>query len=268
MSSHVDLDAALRAHGETPTIPARDDLAGLCAWLTEVFDLDPQHPVKGAVHQGRRGPDGHVVVQRVDAPEIAFEPASQINAPTKLIPALSWQLLPTDGPVRAFKGDHCRDISYVLRMLCGTSASMAREQEADAIVSTFTSAATPVYQRTTYGSSAQRYEAAVSLRRDEDRITGHRHGPARYLIDANTGELVIAVSDLQEAARRHEGSSLPRGWLDARMEAMDWERITLASYGLPSRNGRTGPHARIDAYRGHRLAAPADPTTAEGGVNT
>ena len=30
--------------------------------------------------------------------------------------------------------------------------------------------------------------------------------------------------DLAEAARRHTGSSLPRGWLDARMAALGWQR--------------------------------------------
>lgn len=39
-----------------PDVPAHDDLAGLCAWLTCVLQLDSQHPVTGAAHQGQSGP--------------------------------------------------------------------------------------------------------------------------------------------------------------------------------------------------------------------
>src|SRR5579863_4382645 len=66
---------------ELPTVPAYDDTAGLCAWLTAVFNLDSSHPVDGAVREGRRGPDGHVAIHRRNAPPVRFEPASRINAP-------------------------------------------------------------------------------------------------------------------------------------------------------------------------------------------
>jgi hypothetical protein len=61
---------------------------------------------------------------------------------------------------------------------------------------------------------------------------------------------VIAVSDLAEAARRHTGSGLTRGWLEARMDALGWKRITLDGHLESGRDGRKGPHARICAYRG------------------
>ena len=73
----------------------------------------------------------------------------------------------------------------------------------------------------------------------------------RYLVDANTGELVIRVGDLQAAARSHIGSSLPRGWLDARMRALGWERRALDGHAVDGRAGRIGPHARTFVYCGH-----------------
>ena len=85
-----------------------------------------------------------------------------------------------------------------------------RGKEVEAIIGTFLHAAEVVEdEHTTYGTAAQRYEAAIALRRVADDTTG-RLGGARYLIDSNTGELVIGVADLQEAARRHTGSSQPR----------------------------------------------------------
>ena len=251
-----------------PQLPAHDDPAGLCAWLTCVFNLNPAHPITAAVHEGLRGPEGHVVISRAGAvPAIRFEPASRINTPAKLIETLSWRLLPTDGAIHALTSSHCRDISYALRMLCGAYETITAEQEAEGIVGTLMHEAIPVEGFTTYGTSGQRYEAAVALRREVDRVTGRPVGPRRYLIDVNTGEFVIAVSDLQDAARRHVGSSLPHGWLDARMEALEWTRVSLQGYGQAGKAGgarRQGPHARINAYRG-LLSAPTDdqatPTT-------
>jgi hypothetical protein len=62
---------------------------------------------------------------------------------------------------------------------------------------------------------------------------------------------VLRVSDLATAARRQLGS-LPRGWLDARMRGIGWQRVELRGFGLPGRQGRRqGPHARVNVYRGH-----------------
>jgi hypothetical protein len=240
-----------------PAVPERSDHAGLCAWLTAVFSLEPAHPIIGGRREGLHGPEGHVALTRAGAASIRFGPATRINSPAKLIETLSWQMLDTDGAVHALKGEHCRSIAHVVRMLCGVSETITAAEEAEAIVGTFMQSAEPVEGHTTYGTSGQRYEAAVALRRALDG-TGRSIGPARYLIDANTGEMVIAVSDLQDGARRHIGSSIPHGWLDARMETAGWRRVDIDGHELPGRAGRRGAHARVHAYRGLLTAAPED----------
>jgi len=234
-----------------PPTPDLQDVAGQCAWLTAVFALDREHPITSGERQGVFGPEGHVELRRAGARSIRFEPASRINTPLKLIETLAWAVLHTDSAVPAFKGAHCAQIAYVVRMLCGAVEALTDGQEAAAIVATFLSGAVEVeHDVTTYGNSAQRYEAAISLRREIDQASGRPIGQVRYARDANTGELLIAVADLADAARRHAGSSLPHGWLDARMAALRWQRIMLQGYALPGRDGRKGPHARIGAYRG------------------
>jgi hypothetical protein len=237
-----------------PEIPDLGDVLGECRWLTVVFNLDPHHPVKGAELQGRRGSDGHVVMRRVDAPDITFAPAAVVNTALKLVTELSWQKLPSDGQVHPLMNEHCRAISHVLRMLCDDREAMTRAQEADAILATYTATAIPVEGRTTYGTAAQRYDAAVALRREVS-SRGQPIGSGHYLIDADTGELVVQVSDLQDAARRYEGESLARGWLDAMMDEAGFKRVTLDGHAEPGRAGRQGRHVRVFAYRGHRLTA-------------
>jgi len=233
-----------------PDVPAGADVAGLCAWLTRAFSLDRAHPITTGRREGLRGPEGHVVLDRAGAQSIRFEPAKLINAPAKLIETLSWMVTETDGAVPKLTGDHCRQIAYAVRLLCGASELLSAEQEAEGIIGTLMSEAVPIEGLTTYGTTGQRYEAAVALRPETDPTSGRAIGPKRYLIDQNTGELVIGVSDLQEAARRHVGSSLPRGWLDGRMETLGWSRIELDGHELPGRAGRQGRHARVNAYRG------------------
>jgi hypothetical protein len=233
-----------------PDVPAHDDPVALCEWTTCVLRLDPRHPVRGAVHQGLRGPEGHVEIQRVAAPAIRFEPATSINTARRMLPALAWQLQPTDGEPYGFKDEHARRIAHVLRLLCGASTEVTEEQETAGIIGAYLSAGVAVEGHTTYGTSAQRYEAAVALQRPLDDMSGHPIGPARYLVDANTGEIVIRVGDLQAAARAHIGSSLPRGWLDARVQALGWDRRGLDGHALDGRAGRQGPHARTFIYRG------------------
>jgi hypothetical protein len=177
----------------------------------------------------------------------------------KLIETLSWRALHTDASIPAFKAPHCQQIAHVIRMLCGAVETLSDEQEAAGIVATFMSSAVetdvPV---TTYGTAGQRYEAAIALRRETDNTTGRPLGQPRYGYDVNTGEVLVAVSDLADAARHHIGSSLARGWLDARMAALGWHRITLQGYALPGRDGRKGPHARIHVYRGLLAREDAD----------
>jgi hypothetical protein len=234
-----------------PATPALDDPAGLCTWLTAVFALDPKHPITGGERQGHAGPDGHVELRRAGAPSLRFEPAAQINSPNRLHDALAWWMLPSDGAVRPFKAEHCRQIAHVVRMLCGLAGMLSATQEAAGIVATYLGAAHRLEGHTTYGTTGQRYEAAVALQRTLDETSGRPMGPPRYLIDANTGEIAIRVADLAGAARMHVGSSLPRGFLDARMQALGWTRMRLDGHAISGRGGRVGPHARADVYRGH-----------------
>jgi hypothetical protein len=241
-----------------PATPAPDDRGGQCAWLTAAFALDPAHPVTGGAREGLRGAAGHVVINRAGAPPLRFEPATHLNQPQRLIEDLSWQMLPSDGAVPAFKGEHCRAVAHVVRMLTDAAQEVTDAQETAGIIGTFLSAAEPVEGLTVYGTTAQRYEAASGLQRDLDAMSGRPIGAPRYLIDADTGELVIRASDLAEAARRHVGSTLPRGWLDARIVNLGWTRAALDGHAVSGREGRQGPHARCNVYRGHPPAGDAD----------
>lgn len=232
-----------------PELPALDDLAGLQRWLTMVLNLDPGHPIIGGERQGVRGPDGHVVLKRSGAAPLRFEPATRINTPARLIETLAWQTIPSDGPVPPIKAQHCQQIAYVVKMLCGATETMTDEQETAGIVGAYMQAATCVEGYTTYGTPGQRYEAADALSGEVD--SNGRQLERKYLIDADTGELVIRVSDLGDTARRYIGGSIARGWLDARMQGLGWHRITLDGHAIAGREGRSGPHARCNAYRGH-----------------
>ena len=167
-----------------------------------------------------------------------------VNTPARLVEAVSGWGLPSDGAVPPLKGEHCRLIAQVVRMLCGTSRATSAAQEAAAVVGAFQQAALAVEGMTTYGNSAQRHEAAYALR------DAHKRG-WRYLIDRNTGELVIRVSDLHEVARRHVGGSLQRGWLDGRLASIEFRRVVLDGHAVAGRDGRKGPHLRCHVYRGH-----------------
>jgi hypothetical protein len=235
-----------------PPAPPHDDPAGLCAWLTTVLALNPGHPITGGVRQGLAGPEGHVELRRADAQPLRFEPASQIDSPQRIHEALNWRMIPTDGAVPAFKGEHCRQIAHVIRMLCGWADRMTEADEAGGIVGCYLGAAQAIEGHTTYGTVPQRYEAATALQRGIDDDSGRSVGPQKYLLDSSTGEYVVRVADLSVAARVYTGGGLPHGWLDARMEALGWERIQLSGYSEAGRDGRrTGHHARCNAYRGH-----------------
>jgi len=242
LAPHVDDKGKL----VLPPVP-KSEPAELCKWLTAVLALDPEHPITEGVMAGVRGPNAHVVLRRLDAPPLAFEPAARINTPMRLVEDRSWQAIPSAGEVPPFKGAHCMQIAYVVRQLCGISQARTDEQETIGIVYSHLSRGIQVEGHTTYGSSAQRYEAVLALRDDP---SGRRIGGLAYLIDAHTGELVIRVSDLETTARLHIGSSLSRGWLTARMELIGWTRCTIDGHAQPGRVGRQGPHARTHVYRG------------------
>jgi hypothetical protein len=169
-----------------PAAPSHDDPAALCAWLTIVFALDRAHPITGGVRQGLAGPEGHVELRRAGAQPLRFEPASQIDSPQRIHEALNWRMIPTDGAVPAFKGDHCRQIAHVIRMLCGWADRMTEADEASGIVGCYLGAAQAIEGHTTYGTVPQRYEAATALQRGIDDGSGRSVGrsaevPARQL---------------------------------------------------------------------------------------
>lgn len=249
-----------------PPVPAVDDGAGQCAWLGVTFALDSAHPITGGAREGLRGALGHVVLYRAGAPALRFEPASRINQAPRLIEDLSWQTLRSDGAVHALTATHCRLIAHVVRMLTDATDALDEQGEARGIITALLGEARVVEGLTTYEATTQRYEAASALQRDICDQTGRAIGPTRYLIDRNTGEHVVRVGDLGEAARRFVGSSLPRGWLDARMKSLGWARVALQGYAQPGRAGRTGPHSRCDVYRGHHAVIDASDTP--GTVNT
>jgi hypothetical protein len=236
-----------------PGIPPHDDLAGLAAWVTSVFRLDPRSPVTKMKHEGHRGPDGHVNIRRAGAADLRFEPITALYSARRMIPALGSQLLPTDDEPYGFKDEHCKRIAHVIHLACGACEAPDAAQEAGGIVGTFTLRAKAIEGYTTYGTPTQRFEALEALRPNGDGFA-----TPSYLIDDSTGEIVIRVSDLQTAAREYNGTSLHHGWLDARMDHLGWSRARVHGYAQPGRDGRKGPHSRCDFYRGHMPAEEAE----------
>lgn len=233
-----------------PGIPLADDMIALASWVTSVFRLDPTMPVLKANLYGTRGQDGLIVIRRAVAPEIRFEPAGLVNSARRLLPALAWQLEPTDEEPYGFKDDHCRRIAHVIRLMCGAAETQSEQDTTEGIIGRYVQSAKRIEGRTTHGTGAQRYEAAQALSSEGDGRSGGGWGQA-YLVDSETGEIVIRVSDLQETARREEGASLPRGWLDGRIEAIGWKRRKLDGHAAGGRDGRTGSsHARVSVYVG------------------
>lgn len=225
-----------------PTPPGYEDDHGQSLWVTSVLNLDRSHPVVSAVHQGLSGALGHIVLQRLEAPEIRFEPASKISTAQKMADELVWQLLPTDGEPYPWTNNQAVTIARVVRLLCGTEKGSTTTQETEHIVSTYLDAAIP-HEGHTHQTSAQRAEMAVSMRGED----GQRH----YGIDLDTGEMLIRVGDLQRMAREIIGGGISYGWLDARMDAVGWQRVRLEGHRLGNGGpGHRGEHVRADVYRG------------------
>lgn len=238
----VTWDKARKPHKPVlPKPPEPGDLSGQCSWTTNVLHLDEAHPVTRAVHQGLSGALGHVVIERLDAPEIRFEPASKISSSQKLADELVWQLLPGDGDPYPWSNAQATTIARMIWLLCGTVKTATTKAETAHIVSTFIDAAAQ-QEGHTHGNAAQRAEMAFLLRPSE--------GAPCYGTDVDTGELVVRVSDLQRAARDIVGSSVPYGWLDARMDSLGWQRIRLDGRALPNGSAKRGQHIRADVYRG------------------
>ena len=177
-----------------------------------------------------------------------------LSTSRRLHPALTWQLQPTDGEPYGFKDDHCNRIAHVARLLCGTCAAPVEAAETAAIIGTFLSDAIVIEGCTTYGATTERYQAILALKPRVDEQSGRVFGQSHCLIDSQTGEFVIRAGDLQGAARRHLGSSVPHGWLDARMDNLGWSRLTLQGYESAGRDGRRGPHLKCGVFRGLLVA--------------
>jgi hypothetical protein len=244
----VDGRSGKKDLGPLPQVPDLGATAELCAWLTTVFGLDPSKPIVGGERKGLRGPEGRIELYRAGAPTLPFEPARTVNQPPRLIEAVSNYAVPTDGKVPPIRAAHCADIVLAIRRLCGESQQLSDDEETLGIIGAFLAGdVEPVAGYTTYGDGVQRYEAAVALGHRREAHTGRPYGTARFLVDANTGELVIGIGDLAAAARRHLGVSLKHGWLDGRMESAGWQRLIIEGWEEP---GHRGGHRKFQAYRG------------------
>lgn len=236
-----------------PPRPARRDLLAQADWLTVVLRLDTAHPITRGTYAGLALGRGHVKLDRLDAPSLHIKPASLLNDGKALNAALVWQLLPTDGELYRW-GDNAITIAQVVGWFCDASAKITSDQETRQILTTYLDASDPVEGHTTYGTTGQRYDAAVALRPDK---SDGREGRTKYLIDKGGdggAEFVIRVSDLAKAARGVLGSSIERGWLDGQVEEFgdpNWVRVELQGQSIKGREGRAvGQHTGVDVYRG------------------
>ena len=246
-----------------PELPPRGNHGERLAWLTAVLALDRAHPLIGGRHLGAGGATGVVELARYDAPLLTFDPASVIGNGPKLIDALTWQLIDSDGDPFPWSNTQAQRIARMVRRVCKsdpTDPVRTMADDAAAAVVTLTHTAELREGCTTYGGSGERYEAVRALAPvtdDHERVLR-----PSYLIDRDTGEIVVRVGDLAHVAHRLVGS-LRRGWLDGAMRALGWRRFTLQGYAIAGREGRhRGPHARCQVYRGHL------PDDDEGAVNT
>ena len=233
-----------------PRTPDALDTSAQARWLTAVFNLDPARPIVSGQRHGKRGPAGHIVLHRHNGQEVRFEPASRTNTGSRLREDLNGYKLPGDGTTYVYRDEHAQQITDVLRDFCAVTELESERDETAGIVGVFLQNAEPVEGHGTYGASTGRYEAAVALQRAQDE-RGQPCVAPRVLIDCDTGELVIRVQDLNEVARKQIGSSLARGWLDARMADLGWSRVRLDGHGLAGRVRQGNPHARVDVFRGH-----------------
>lgn len=232
-------------------LPKQDDREGLCQWLTLSLGLDPDHPITNGRRLGTHDTNGSAMLERSGAPPLRFDPITRLATPAKLLESLGSGMTSRDGIAPPLTGDHCPQIFAAVRWLCDCSDEIAADERFAAIVRTFLIGAEQVDgDFTTYGTtSAERYKLARELSPVLNQY-GKPDGPLRYVVDSNTGELVIRASDLQAAARAAEGTGLRRGELDALLMEHDWQRIRIDGFQDPGRVGRQGAHARLFAYRG------------------
>jgi hypothetical protein len=141
-------------------------------------------------------------------------------------------------------------VGWCLRALGDAANRTAASDEASDVLDAHLGAAQAVEGHTIHGDAQACYQAAKALQGTQPDRFGAEYDPGRYLIDANTGELVIRVSDLHAAARRVHGGALPRGFLEGRLTALGWRRVVIEGHEQPGRAGRRGPRARCVAMAG------------------
>jgi hypothetical protein len=227
-----------------PPLPDPGEVAGLRAWLTAVFGLNPAQPIIRGWRTGTLA-DGGAVLERRGAPELWFTPFSRLCAPNKLLESLNACMAPEDGVAPPLKGEHCPLIAAAVRRLCETGAVQTMRELAQDAIRLAIQDAEAVHGLTTYGlTSAQRFEVATALSRKPT-------GWPRYLVDSNTGEFVVRASDVTHAVRALKGTGLRHGEVVDLMGAVGWAKIDIDGHQLPGREGRRGPHAIVSAWRGH-----------------
>ena len=237
-----------------PESPSRDDVADQADWLTAVLNLDWDHKITRGRHSGLEGGRGHVQLDRISAKPLRFKPASRITNGQHLNDDLVWQLVRSDGELHPWSNQQATKIAQVVGWFCESTALITAEQETAQIIRTYLDASDEVVGCRTYGTTAQRYDAAVALRSYVD-DQGRVH--TRYLTDdggPSGPEIVVRVSDLARTARAVLGSSIAHGWLDAQIEefgSFTWERVELQGQSAAGRAGKArGRHTSVDVYRG------------------
>ncbi len=251
-----------------PKPPKPDDILGHCAWLTVAYNLDYQHPINEARWFGPRGSKGIVVLKRKDAPDLRFEPAGAMYTPGRMIAELGGHKIPTDHGTLGYSQAHCSQIADVVGMLARRTADAEQASTTWGAVYAYLDAAIPQTDCTTYGDTRERFKAAGALAGMTYDETRRQHIP-HYLVDARTGhradpetgevidqdqlpEYVLPVEGFLGAARKYTGDVLSVGTLNAWVEEIGWERITIQGYRSTGRAARSEPggHRRVYGYRG------------------
>ena len=181
--------------------------------------------------------------------EIRFEPITVLGDPKRLMPILRSYMLTTDGLLRELGPGHCGQVFHVVNLLCSSTRATSAAEKTWSIVDDLLVIGEPIEGHTLRGTVPQRYEAAGQMVRPLDEH-GRTGGRPRYLVE-DDGEIAVMVSELQSIARRNVGATIRHGWLDARLEEIGWERVTLDAWQEAGRAGRGGHHRRFTAYRGH-----------------
>src|SRR4051812_43104893 len=175
-----------------PSLPGGREPLELCEWLTRAFALDADHPITDAVH-GTGGADGYIRLNRRGAKPMRFEPAKTISVPMRLRAERPWQTIATDQPTPPYTAADCTAIADVIGWLCRAEREENQREEILGVVGVFMAGADEVQGYTTYGRGPERAEAVGALR--------PRGAAPHYLIDRNTGEIVIRADDLASSAR-------------------------------------------------------------------